>query len=137
MTSNALPLAVTMGDPSGIGLEVLFAAWRGRRDNPLPSLYLLADPAHCKAVAAPDDLPIRPLSNAVHAVAGKPDPANAPAIVESIDRAVADVLAGQASGMVTLPIAKSRFTRRALSTPATPNIWPCWPNGTQVSPSCR
>ena len=106
MKNNILPLAVTMGDPSGIGLDVLIAAWKNRRELALPEFYLLADPACCHARGLPDDVPIHALHHSVNAIAGHPNPANAPAILESIDRAVDDVMAGYASGVVTLPIAK-------------------------------
>ncbi|MCU0830620.1 MAG: 4-hydroxythreonine-4-phosphate dehydrogenase PdxA [Rhizobiaceae bacterium] len=115
-----------MGDPSGIGLDVLLAAWARRDELDLPAFYLLADVAAVKARAAvlnlplhiietrphkaldvwPDALPVVSLRNPVHATPGLPDPANAPAIIEAIDRAVADAVAGKASGIVTLPIAK-------------------------------
>lgn len=115
-----------MGDPSGIGLDVLLAAWMRRGEHGLPPFYVLADPATLKARAASlglepaivetrpsqaleawtDGLPVVALRNPVRAVAGAPDPANAPAIIEAIDRAVADVFADKASGIVTLPIAK-------------------------------
>ena len=95
-----------MGDPSGIGTEVLVAAWKQRQDLNLPDFYLLADPDYCKLSGVPDDVPIHALTNKVQAVFGIPNPANAPAILESIDRAVDHVLQGKASGVVTLPIAK-------------------------------
>jgi 4-hydroxythreonine-4-phosphate dehydrogenase len=106
LKNNTLPLAVTMGDPSGIGLDVLMAAWKNRQNLRLPAFYLLADPACCKARGLPDDLPIHALENTVRAIAGIPNPANAPAILESIERAVDDAMVGKASGVVTLPIAK-------------------------------
>lgn len=95
-----------MGDPAGIGLDVLTAAWRQRHALNLPEFYLLADPACCKARGLPDDVPISALSHKAHAVPGIANAMNAPAILESIDRAVEDVMSGKASGMVTLPIAK-------------------------------
>ena len=101
-----LPLAVTMGDPSGIGLDVLKAAWKHRHDLCLPDFYLLADPAFCARQGVDANLSIEPLLNTVKAVPGTPNPANAAAILEAIDRAVDDVMTGKASGMVTLPIAK-------------------------------
>ena len=87
-------------------MDVLIAAWNRRDELNLPPFYVLADPTICKARGVPDDLPIRALGHKVNAVAGVPNPANAPAILESIDRAVDDVMKGQASGVVTLPIAK-------------------------------
>jgi 4-hydroxythreonine-4-phosphate dehydrogenase len=116
------PLALTMGDPSGIGLELALKAWRSRA----APFFLLADPqALARAdrelglstpieTTAPEKageafaraLPVVPLKAAVKAVAGKPDPANAAAILESIERAVGYARSGAASAVVTNPIAK-------------------------------
>jgi 4-hydroxythreonine-4-phosphate dehydrogenase len=95
-----------MGDPAGIGLDVLAAAWRQRHALNLPEFYLLADPACCKARGLPDDVPVNTLAHKAHAAPGIANAMNAPAILESIDRAVEDVMSGKASAMVTLPIAK-------------------------------
>jgi 4-hydroxythreonine-4-phosphate dehydrogenase len=115
-----------MGDPSGIGLEVLLAGWLARQGLGLPAFYVLADMDALAARAAllglnvplqivklanavdvfQHALPVVPLKNPVRANPGQPEPANAPAIIEAIDRAVADVMANRASGVVTLPIAK-------------------------------
>src|SRR5262249_56117235 len=40
-----LPLALTLGEPAGIGPDITFAAWRRRAELGLPPFYLLADPA--------------------------------------------------------------------------------------------
>jgi 4-hydroxythreonine-4-phosphate dehydrogenase len=117
LKNNILPLAVTMGDPSGIGLDVLVAAWKQRHELNLPEFYLLADPAYCKARGVPDDVPIHALHNTVNATAGIPNPANAAAILESIERAVDDVMTGKASGIVTLPIAKKPLYEAGFSHP--------------------
>lgn len=104
MKNNTLPLAVTMGDPSGIGMDVLIAALKAR--DTLPKFYLLADPAFCKLRGLPSEVEVHPLQNSVNAIAGIPNPENASAILESIDRAVEDAMTGKAAGVVTLPIAK-------------------------------
>lgn len=122
----ALPLAVSMGDPAGIGPEIAVRAWLGR--TPLtPPFYLIADAgAVARAVArlgvvcpvgvigspsqAPAQfnaaLPLMQLSLAIEETPGAPDPQNAPAIISAIERAVAHVSEGAAAGVVTLPIAK-------------------------------
>ncbi|BCH33806.1 4-hydroxythreonine-4-phosphate dehydrogenase [Mesorhizobium sp. L-8-10] len=121
-----LPLALTAGDPSGIGLEIAVAAWLGRQALDLPPFYLIGDPellaARAKALGrdvpvatvTPGEsaevfaqaFPIAPLPSRFTDTIGVADPANAAGIVASIDRAVADVFAGKASGVVTLPVAK-------------------------------
>lgn len=119
-------LALTVGDPAGIGLDVTIRAWHARKQEGLPPFYLIADPAALRARARlldveipisesdPQDagrifgkaLPVVPLSNKLSGSAGHPESGNAAGIVESIDRAIADVMAGNANAMVTCPIAK-------------------------------
>jgi 4-hydroxythreonine-4-phosphate dehydrogenase len=120
---TAAPIALTMGDPSGIGLEVALAAWR---EGEVAPFFLLADPDAVAQVdralglatpletTTPEQaaevfgraLPVVPLSARVSAQPGKPDPANAPAILEAIERAVEYVRLGAARAVVTNPIAK-------------------------------
>src|SRR4051794_30083287 len=38
------PLALTLGEPAGIGPDITFAAWRARAELDLPPFYLIADP---------------------------------------------------------------------------------------------
>jgi 4-hydroxythreonine-4-phosphate dehydrogenase len=126
MAGQTAPLAVSIGDPSGIGPEVALAAWRLRRESGVPAFYLLTDPAFIASRAAglgadvpfaetdpaqarrvfSDALPVLPLAARFSDTPGRPDPANAPGTIEAIDRAVADCLAGHAAAVVTCPIAK-------------------------------
>lgn len=120
-------LALTQGDPAGIGPELALLAWRQRREAALPAFACLADAGHLnrlalrlgldiplarcgwdEAEAAFDRaLPVIPLEHAVPAEPGRPDPATAKGTIEAIDRAVAAVRQGQAAALVTNPIAKS------------------------------
>ena len=105
-------LALTLGDPSGIGPEITEAAWRLLRHSEL-RFVLLGPTATVGSLAEartafPERLPIlaaTPLP--VAAVPGRPDPANAPAVIGSIDAAVRLARAGEVDGIVTNPIAKS------------------------------
>ncbi len=119
-------LAMTSGDPSGIGPEIAMAAWLARDTAGVPPFYLLGDPALLLARAqllgleiaveqsTPEmaagvfshALPVVPLEARLHDAPGKPDAANAAGIVEAIDRAVDDVFQGRAAAVVTCPIAK-------------------------------
>jgi len=121
------PIAVTMGDPAGIGPELLIKAYAARRQTMSPAFFVLADPAFMQTVAqrisvgiaiaatSPENatrifesaLPVVPLVNRVVAEPGRGDPANAPAIIESITRAVEYVNHGVAHAIATNPIAKS------------------------------
>jgi 4-hydroxythreonine-4-phosphate dehydrogenase len=120
------PLALTMGEPSGIGPDITIAAWLRRRELALPPFYCLADVAVLTERAAmlgvacpieivtPDTaaacferaLPVVQLEAPVSARAGEPGPANAQAVIEAIARAVGDVRAGFAAAVVTNPINK-------------------------------
>ena len=113
------PLALTMGDPAGIGGELTVRAWQAlHRDG--PCFVALDDPrrlsgvpiAEVTSAAAaleifPNALPVLPIGLAVPARAGEPDQANAKAVLELIERAASLCLSGEASGMVTNPINKA------------------------------
>lgn len=120
------PLAVSMGDPAGIGLELALRAWSSRAA--LPPFFLIADPDAMRRTAdrigvAPPPLEVvddiaasRPASDRLTVLAtqlatqelpGAPDIANADAAIAAITRGVDAVRAKQASALVTLPIAKS------------------------------
>jgi 4-hydroxythreonine-4-phosphate dehydrogenase len=113
------PLALTMGDPAGIGAEIAVAAWRARPTR--RAVFCLDDPARLAALGAevaviddpaeaaacwPARLPVIPEPLAAPAPPGRPDPANAPAVVRSIERAVGFARAGAAGAVVTNPINK-------------------------------
>ena len=38
------PLALTLGEPAGIGPDIALAVWRRRAELDLPPFYLIADP---------------------------------------------------------------------------------------------
>ena len=120
-------LALTRGDPSGIGLEVALKSWAATRNAPRAEPFiLLADLDHCRRVDAmlgldvPIEacapaaagavfaraLPVLPLEIATRGVPGAPDAADAPGTIAAMDHAVALVAAGEASGVVTLPVSK-------------------------------
>src|SRR5690606_10514234 len=124
--SMRLPLAMSCGDPGGIGIEIALAAWLRRDEEGLAPFYLLADPAlvHARIRSLGLDIPVAQtdpagaseqfagafpvvaLRNRLADTPGRPVPDNAAGIIESIDRAVADCQAGRAAAVVTLPIAK-------------------------------
>ncbi|MEZ5774402.1 MAG: 4-hydroxythreonine-4-phosphate dehydrogenase PdxA [Hyphomicrobiaceae bacterium] len=120
------PLAVSMGDPAGIGLDIAIEAYRRDRDR-VPPFVLVADPAEVArradrlgvdvrigevasaaeaAAAFAGRLPVLPLKVSRPVEPGRPDPANAPAVIAAIEAAVALVHRGEAAAVVTLPISK-------------------------------
>jgi 4-hydroxythreonine-4-phosphate dehydrogenase len=124
----SLPLALTMGDPAGIGLDVTIAAWARRATVPLPPFVLLPDPdalarrarqlgVRCEmdvvsalpsARELPQEaLPVLPVTLKAPVEAGTANPVNASAVIEAIERAVGETMAGRASGVVTNPISKA------------------------------
>jgi len=121
------PLALTLGEPAGIGPDLALAIWRRRAELDIAPFYIVADadflrrrartlgldipivtaePASA-AASFRTALPVVSLGIAVTAEAGHPDRSSAPAAVASIRRAVADVMAGVASAVVTNPVAKN------------------------------
>lgn len=122
MTEGILPLAVTPGDPAGIGAEITLAAWRERAR--LSPFFLIDDPDRLSGlsaglplcpIAAPEDaagvfahaLPVLPHAFPSPVVPGRAEPANAPATVAAIERAVAFARSGRAAGVVTNPVNKA------------------------------
>lgn len=112
------PIAVSCGDPAGIGPELAVKA-RQILGADLP-FFWIGDPAHLhqgarwQAIKAPQDacdvaadiLPVLHHPFAAPAPAGAPNPANAPAIVSAIKRGVDLVQSGGAAALCTLPINK-------------------------------
>lgn len=129
MTSPEAPLALSIGEPSGIGPDIALAAWVTRR-TVLPPFLLIGDPA-CLAARArllgldvplvetdaagaarhfAAAMPVEPLDMAATARAGQPDASSAPVAIAAIRRAVELTLAGRTHAVVTNPIAKSVLT---------------------------
>ncbi len=122
-----LPLALTQGDPSGIGPELTLKAFAARDAARLPPFFVIADPAHLARVAqalgidvAIEEtsaeraaavfaraLPVVPVGRKVEGDFGAPRAEDAAATVASIERAVESVVKGAARAVVTNPIAKS------------------------------
>ncbi len=131
------PLAVTMGEPAGIGGEITLKAWQALRHDG-PPFFVIDWPERLegmargngpavpvRAIASPQEaaatfataLPVLPLSAAPVARPGHVQGHDAPLILESIDRAVALACAGQAGAVVTNPIAKKSLYDRGFSHP--------------------
>jgi 4-hydroxythreonine-4-phosphate dehydrogenase len=132
-----LPLALTMGEPAGIGGEIALKAWLGRSCG-IPPFYLIDNPDRLMSLArhldwpvpirpidTPDQslavfddaLPVAPIGSPVRAQAARPDPADAPAILGAIATAVSDVRAGRAAALVTNPIHKDSLYRAGFRHP--------------------
>ncbi|MDH7795710.1 MULTISPECIES: 4-hydroxythreonine-4-phosphate dehydrogenase PdxA [unclassified Beijerinckia] len=130
-------MAMTMGDPSGIGPEIALKTWAESRTRDLAPFFLLADPAHLKRVGqrigldiplvitdpqtAGDvfgkALPVVPLSGAIIGEPGRPAASDAALTIESIERAVELVRAGAADAVVTNPISKDNLYKAGFKHP--------------------
>ncbi len=126
---QAEPLALTMGDPAGIGPDIALKAWSSRRKNPVPPFALIADPVliarraaelscdvvvteietpHQAAETFSEALPVLPVSKPVRSFdVQQPAPENAPSVIAAIEMGVDLVLAGKASALVTNPMSKA------------------------------
>lgn len=128
MNATSRPLALTMGDPAGIGPEISLAVWAHRHTNRCPPFALLADPALLEdrarevgllasiaEVGSFDEagqafdkaLPVMPVKLAERVRAGAPKASNGAAVIGAIEAGVAAVADGSAAALVTNPIAKS------------------------------
>ncbi|MDA7424698.1 4-hydroxythreonine-4-phosphate dehydrogenase PdxA [Thalassococcus lentus] len=112
------PIAVSCGEPAGIGPELAEAAWQALGAD-LP-FFWIGDPAHLpgtvphQLIVAPDEapgvatraLPVLRIDMAGPRIPGKPQPDHAAGVVQSIERGVALSQSGKASALCTLPIHK-------------------------------
>ncbi|MEX2642234.1 MAG: 4-hydroxythreonine-4-phosphate dehydrogenase PdxA [Acetobacterales bacterium] len=123
-----LPLAVTMGDPAGVGGDVALTAWTRLRSERAAAPFLMIDEPdrlvalaqrlgldvpvvtidhpHEAVGAFPDALPVLSLTLSAKAEPGRPAAANARAVIASIDRAIDMARDGEVAGIVTSPIHK-------------------------------
>ena len=120
------PIVVTMGDPSGIGIEVTLRAWKNRKIK--HPFFLIHDYSYVKKIikkmkiniplkliSEPNQavktyknfLPIYQLEVAKNTQLGKPNKQNAKVILKSIDMALKFIQSGEVAAMVTNPIAKN------------------------------
>jgi 4-hydroxythreonine-4-phosphate dehydrogenase len=133
----AKPLALTLGEPAGIGPDITIKAWLRRNELKLPAFYLLGDRdllSHRAKVlglnvkfadvcaedalgAFTDALPVVATGQVAAAQPGRPDDTSADAALASIRQAVDDVVTGRASAVVTNPIAKSVLYRAGFRHP--------------------
>jgi len=134
-----MPIALTMGDPAGIGPEIAAKAWCVGACGVMPAFVLIADPdliaarldaagitvplapvsrANDALDAFPDALPVLAVEKPVRSCdAGRPAPENAGSTIAAIDLAVDLVLDNQVRAIVTNPIAKSVLKAAGFSFP--------------------
>jgi 4-hydroxythreonine-4-phosphate dehydrogenase len=123
--SGLAPIVVSMGDPAGIGPEIIARAWEARVAASLPPFVAIGD---ARAVAAVWNGPIAPVSD-LHAVAaafadalpvmtseqagaivpGRPDSDGARSALAALETATGLARSGAARALVTGPVSKAQF----------------------------
>ncbi len=122
---SAPPLAISLGDPAGIGPEVIAKCWDNRRDFGLPPFAAIGDPRSIAAVwdgpielvddprqaafAFDHALPLIQLMSAQADVPGHPSVAGAHCALDALELAVGVARSGSASAVVTGPVAKEQL----------------------------
>ncbi len=121
-------IALTMGDPAGIGGEITALAWRARRT----AFVFFGDPDFLTAIGVPttvidhprqaaaifaEAVPVIDVPLGCPARPGEPDGTNAPAVIESIARAARAALAGDVDAVVTNPVSKIVLQRAGFRHP--------------------
>ena len=127
------PLAVTLGDPAGVGPEIVAAAWHALKASG-PIFFAVGDAAALVAAGAPiaiiadaseaagrfaEALPVLDVPLPSPPVPGRPSAEAAPFVVRWIEAAVQLALEGAAAGVVTAPIAKATLYEAGFAYP-----WP-------------
>lgn len=119
------PLAISIGDPAGVGPEVIAKAWAIRAAHRLPPFFAIGDRRSIEAVwngpivqiARPidakavfdDALPLLQLDEPGEIVPGQPTLAGARVALDSVEMAVGLARSGAVSAIVTGPVAKSQL----------------------------
>ncbi|NQY58917.1 4-hydroxythreonine-4-phosphate dehydrogenase PdxA [Cognatishimia sp.] len=118
MTQAIAPIALTCGEPGGVGLELAEKAWEALRGE--LAFFLIADPGHLggavphQVISDPSEaasvmehaLPVLAQPFAGDSRLGEADPANAQGVIDTITRAVSLTQSGQSSAVCTAPIHK-------------------------------
>jgi 4-hydroxythreonine-4-phosphate dehydrogenase len=141
--ADPAPLVLSMGEPAGVGPDLILAVAKLLPSRALPSLLVTGDhdiiAARCKALgeapeqrfvrcdnandlgavlAGGDRLPVlQTVPCAAPTKAGHPDPANAASVIDSIETGVSLIHQGQAAGLVTNPIQKETLYAAGFSFP--------------------
>jgi 4-hydroxythreonine-4-phosphate dehydrogenase len=129
------PLALSLGDPAGIGPEIIVKTWRALRQSG-PAFMVVGDlevlnaasvagASGLRRVTGADEaervfseaLPVLDLPLQAAVVAGRPDPGYAPAVIRWIETAVGLALSGEVEAVVTAPIAKAPLYQAGFTFP--------------------
>jgi 4-hydroxythreonine-4-phosphate dehydrogenase len=119
------PLAVALGDPAGIGPEIVAKAWDAREEHGLAPFFAVGDRRSIQAVwagpveliASPDEaadcfnraLPLIQIEDTRPIVPGEPDLAGARCALDSLEMAAGLARSPIVGGLVTAPVAKAQL----------------------------
>ncbi|AGH48303.1 MULTISPECIES: 4-hydroxythreonine-4-phosphate dehydrogenase PdxA [Sphingomonadales] len=119
------PLAVALGDPAGIGPEIVAKAWEARHDACVPPFFAVGDARSIVAVwdgplqriGSPDEalrtfahaLPLIQMEDAGEIIPGEPNMAGARCSLDSLELAVGLTRSGAAGALVTGPVSKAQL----------------------------
>lgn len=133
MSIPVRPLAVALGDPAGIGPEIVAKAWRDRELQALPVFFAVGDPRSIAAVwdgpvatiANPDEaralfgeaLPVLAVAGSGEIIPGQPDDAGARCALDSLELATGLTRSGAAGALVTGPVSKAQLYRIGFTHP--------------------
>lgn len=136
-TSSPNCLALSIGEPAGIGPEIALKAWLAREKETLSPFAVVGDPSLLQKRADsfglnvpikvcdfetafdtfPMALPVVPTKNTMSDNPGTLEVANAPAVIEAIEVATRAVHANKARALVTCPIQKANLYRAGFKHP--------------------
>ena len=120
-----LPLAVSVGDPAGIGPEIIGKAWEVRHERALPPFFAIgdiksfaphwqgptvriSDPAETEAHFG-EALPVLHIHDCVTIIPGQPDLDGAHCAYQALELAIGFARADSAAALVTGPVSKAQL----------------------------
>ena len=129
--NNSPAIAVTCGDPTGVGLDIILRIWHRRQHYNVKPFYVIAHPPHiltmCQQlgldiplqyISTPDidgcfdsKLPIYPINGNDNLIIGTPSPIHAHTTLSAIDTAVMHIKNGFAATIMTLPLHKGSLNQ--------------------------
>ena len=125
MNSHSLPLAISTGDPAGVGPEIIGKAWEQRKTANLHPFFAIGDPA-CFAphwdgpverIDSPEQalerfdkaLPVLHVHSCASVIPGAPDLDGAHCALQALEMATGYAKSGNAAGLVTGPVSKAQL----------------------------
>lgn len=125
MPNRHLPLAVSIGDPAGVGPEIIGKAWEQHKKAKLHPFFAVGDPAcftpHWNGPVVRidsaeqalerfgDALPVMHVHSCGTVIPGQPDLDGAHCALQSLEMATGFAKSGNAAGLVTGPVSKAQL----------------------------